>query len=363
MDRGFYLELARAGIRFPIAADLILNEEAHPETVKSDARRLGAALERTAKRYGTPLAFPLMDLALEKADLLSFVGVERSLVDAYHFQSAPEPSVVQAVLEASSRAFAPEISCRHDAVRYIAEETRLVPVGMAIGPFSLMTKLVSDPISPVAMAGSGTTAEQDDGVATIERCLAMAEATVIRAVRAQIEAGARAVIICEPAANTVYLSPRQLRAGADIFERFVLRPNRRIRALLESHGVDLIFHNCGQLLTEMVRTFAHELRPVILSLGSSRKLWEDAAVVPKDIVLYGNLPTKNFYSDEAMPIEKVRTLTEELIARMEECGHPHITGSECDVLYVPEAAETICRKVEAMVTCGRQQPQCVISSR
>jgi hypothetical protein len=31
--------------------------------------------------------------------------------------------------------------------------------------------------------------------------------------------------------------------------------------------------------------------PVILSLGSSRVLWEDAQLVPKHVVLYGNLPS------------------------------------------------------------------------
>jgi len=35
---------------------------------------------------------------------------------------------------------------------------------------------------------------------------------------------------------------------------------------------------------------------------------------------------------------------------MEECGHPHILGSECDVLHVSEAAETIRAKVEVMLT-------------
>jgi hypothetical protein len=35
----------------------------------------------------------------------------------------------------------------------------------------------------------------------------------------------------------------------------------------------LIFHDCGELITEMVQQFAVELGPVMLSLGSSRKLW------------------------------------------------------------------------------------------
>lgn len=144
-----------------------------------------------------------------------------------------------------------------------------------------------------------------------------------------------------------------MRGGSDIFERFVLEPNRELRLLLEQCGVDLILHNCGELMTDMVRQFAAELRPAMLSLGSSRRLWEDAAVVPIDIVLFGNLPTKSFYSDEAMPPEEVSRRTAELVRNMSACGHPHIPGSECDVLHVPGAAQTICRKVDVMLDSGR----------
>jgi hypothetical protein len=62
----------------------------------------------------------------------------------------------------------------------------------------------------------------------------------------------------------------------------------------------------------MVEAFAHRLRPVILSLGSSRKL------VPNVTVLYGNLPTKSFYSDGAMPVEVMRRIRE-LVARKKAC--------------------------------------------
>jgi len=257
--------------------------------------------------------------------------------------------MLAAVERSRSRPFSDRIQANQGAVRYIAEKTDLFPVGMLIGPFSLMTKLVTDPIVPVAMAGAGITAEEDEEVRLVERCLELALATVWRSARAQIEAGAKAVIVCEPAASTVYLSPRQLRSGSHILERFVLEPNRQLRTLLEQHGVDLIFHDCGDLLTDMVRRFALELRPAVISLGSSRNLWEDAAVVPKDIVLFGNMPTKTFYSDAAMPLEEVRRRASELACRMAECGHPHILGSECDVLHVPEAADTIRRKVTEML--------------
>ena len=42
-------------------------------------------------------------------------------------------------------------------------------------------------------------------------------------------------------------------------------------------------------------------------------------------------------------------LTKALREAMRACGHPHILGSECDVLHVPDAAETIRRKVAAML--------------
>jgi uroporphyrinogen-III decarboxylase len=348
--REFYLGLARSGLRMPIGADLELHEEPDPEAVKFDAVRLGRVVERTARRFRTPLAFPLMDLTLEKADLLAAFGIPQDEAAGYHFDVAPSREEAAEVIGRANRPFPARIAANQGAIRYIAECTDLVPAGMLIGPFSLMTKLAPDPITPVAMAGAGVGAEEDPEVRLVERCLDLAEATVQRSARAQIAAGARAVIVCEPAANVVYLSPRQLRSGSDIFERFVLGPNRRLRDLVRSCGADLIFHNCGELTTEMVRRFAHELRPVVLSLGSSRKLWDDARVVPPDVVLFGNLPTKTFYSDSAMPVDEVRRLTAELLERMARCGHPHILGSECDVLYVPDAARTIRRKVEAMLT-------------
>jgi hypothetical protein len=100
----------------------------------------------------------------------------------------------------------------------------------------------------------------------------------------------------------------------------------------------------------MVGALASRVRPAVLSLGSSRRLWEDAAVVPPDVVLFGNLPTKHFHSDATLPLERVRETTRELLRRMRETGQAFILGSECDVLHVPEAAGTIRRKVEAMLT-------------
>lgn len=124
--------------------------------------------------------------------------------------------------------------------------------------------------------------------------------------------------------------------------------NLALRDLLGSRGVDLIFHNCGELTDGMVGRFA-ALDPAILSLGSSRRLWEDAARVGKSIVLYGNLPTKKFYSDKLISVEQVRRLSIELLERMRATGHPFILGSECDILSVPGCEQTIMAKVEAFL--------------
>jgi uroporphyrinogen-III decarboxylase len=351
MDRNFYLDLAARGLRWPIGTDLVLHEQNDPESIVLDGRRLGAVVAAAARRYKTPLAIPLMDLRLEKADLLDTLGVAAADVDAFHFSETPAQDVLDRVAASGAAPFGPRQRAHFDAIRYVARETDLVPVGRCIGPFSLMTKLLADPITPIAMAGVGMTAAEDAGVLAVERCLALAEMAVARSLAAQAQAGARAVLICEPAANAVYLSPKRIEAGSDIFERYVMQPNLRLRAQLDHAGVDLIFHDCGQLIPFFVEQFATRLRPVILSFGSSRKLWEDAALVPPDVVLYGNLPTKNFYSDAALPLEKVRALTVELLERMRATGHPHILGSECDVLHVPDAAATIRAKVDLMLSC------------
>jgi len=122
-------------------------------------------------------------------------------------------------------------------------------------------------------------------------------------------------MICEPTASIAFISPRQMKAGSNLFERLVMEPNLRVKAALEEAGCDLIFHDCGELIDPMVEAFANRLHPVILSLGSSRKLWEDTRLVPKDVVLYGNLPSKSFYSDGAMPVEEVVRRTGELVQR------------------------------------------------
>jgi len=350
MDRQFYLDLARSGLRMPIGTDLVLHEKPDPERILRDGQALGRVVEETARRYRTPLAFAHMDLRLEKTVLCEMLDIPAEAIPTYHFRECPGEDVFRRVEDRINGPLHQELQAHVDSVSHIAEHTDLIPVGMGIGPFSLMTKLLSDPITPIYMAASGVTADEDPEVQTVEAVLELSLRIVLRSFSAQIQAGAKACFIAEPAANKVYVSPKQIEAGSDIFERYVIRPHRRIKALLDSHGVDLIFHCCGELTDYMVERFSR-LEPVILSLGSSRKLWEDARLAPKHVVLFGNLPSKHFYSDSLITREEVERLACDLIRRMKDAGHPFILGSECDILNVPGYERPLREKVEAFVRC------------
>jgi hypothetical protein len=341
MSRQTYLSLAGAGARLPIGTHLLLHAHPDPEAIVLDGRRLGGVIVEAAERFRTSLAVPLMDLALEKEALLLACGLPASQVDGHHFAAPPDvPDEIP---------LTPRMRAACGALAEVACRPGLVPIGMAIGPFSLMTKLVCDPITPVYVAGTGVTADEDREVALVEQLLASGERAIHRYLKAQIGAGARAIMICEPAANMVYFSPKQLAVDARVFERFVMEPMRRIAGLLAEHQVDLIFHDCGELTDDMVRRFS-TLGAAVLSFGSSRRLWEDARLVPSDTVLYGNLPTKRFYADQ-LTVAEVERLARELMARMGATGHPFILGSECDVLSVPGKEREILSKVDAFMNC------------
>jgi uroporphyrinogen-III decarboxylase len=358
MNRQFYLDLARRGLRMPIGADLMLHAQSHPEEIVRDGDALGKVIEETARRYRTPLAFAHMDLSLEKAVLLELLGVPPADIPLYHFTEPPGDEELARVEAGLRGRLNPQLQAHIDSVEYVGRHTDLVPIGMSIGPFSLMTKLVKDPITPIYLAGSGVRAEEDAEVALLERALELSLMVVLSSVEAQIQAGARAVFMAEPAANVVYVSPKQIEAGADVFDRYAMASDRRVKALLDRHGVDLIFHCCGEVNEYMIRQFC-SLDPVILSLGSSRKLWEDARIIPKDVVLFGNLPSKHFYSDTVITREQVKQQACELLHRMGETGHPFILGTECDVLHVPGSGETIQGKVDAFMGCRCDGPRVI----
>ena len=340
MNRSYYLNLAHAGARMAIATHLVLHKYADHEAIVLDGARLGDVIVEAARHFKSSLAVPVMDLTLEKEALLSAHGVPAAQIDAYHFSEDPGADWPVPLT--------PRQMATCAALTHVNTESErdggFIATGMGIGPFSLMTKLIADPITPVFLAGSGVTTGEDADVALMERALQLALNAILPYVEAQCKAGAKAFIMCEPAANMVYFSPNQLAESYDVFERYVMGPCRRVKAVLDKYGVGLVFHDCGELQDEMVRRFA-TLEPMILSFGSSRKLWEDAALVPENIVLFGNLPSKKFYSDALITLEQVKEQANDLLGKMKATGHPFILGSECDILSVPGAEATIMEKV------------------
>lgn len=327
----------------PIGTHLVLHERPDAEDVMLDGTALGEVVVESARRFGTPLAVPLMDLTLEKEAMLRAMGVEAEELAKFHFESLPEREMGRVELTPRMRA-----TC--DAIAHVTQLPELLPMGMAIGPYSLLTKLVRDPITPVYMTGMGMTAEQEPDIALMETLLELGERVILRYVNAQIDAGAKAIVICEPAANLVYFSPLQMEDNPGPFEHFVMEPMQRLAAVLEARDVDLVFHDCGELTDDMVERFG-QLGAAMLSFGSSRDMVEDADLVPDDVVLYGNLPSKNFYATE-LTTDEVEARGRELVERMAKTKHPFILGTECDVLSVPGKEGEITSKVTALMRCG-----------
>ncbi len=349
MDRNFFINLGKSGYAFPIGTDLIVHEATNPLELVNNGELLGKAVANAASIYQTPLAFPLMDLKIEKALILEILGIHPEQMDTYHFDSTPSNETIHKIEDNLEKHWTHRMKATCGALEYITEKTNLIPVGMCIGPFSLMTKLVSDPITPVYLLGMGTNPEEDDSVSLVNRCLQLSTIVIKSYIQKQINSGAKAVIMCEPAANKIYISPTQIEEGSDVFKTCVLEPGLEIKETLNKNHSDLILHDCGELTDYMIKEMI-KMDPVILSLGSSRKLWEDAKIVPKNIVLYGNLPSKHFYSDEKVTEKMVAELSQELINKMKNLGHPFILGTECDVLSVPEANDKIKSKVKILTS-------------
>jgi len=347
MDRQYYLDLAAAGLRMPIGADLVLHEHSDHEAIKLDGQRLGRVVIETAQRFRTPLALPLMDLMVEKTRLAAMLG--RSAEEAEQFHLDPATAARGLDLLSKSVHPTPRSQANLQAITVVVDEGSLLPMGMTIGPFSLMTRFLADPITPVFLAGSGLSASDEPDIALVEQALAIAQTLVETSIREQLAAGAKCVCICEPAASTLFISPKQLGQPDDVFNRYVMTPHRRLRQLLRELGADLMLHDCGTLTDDMLARLV-SLDPAIISLGSSRALWDDARLVPQQTVLFGNLPTKKFFSDE-LTVPQVQRLAADLLDRMRQTRHPFILGSECDVLSVCGAEAAIKAKVDAMM-CG-----------
>lgn len=347
--------MAKSGARMVFATDLVLKEKANHKALLNNGEELGKIILESANRYDLSLALPFMDLSLEKEWLLTLLGVEESTIEKFHFDYSLDESVIQHLTEKLEFITTPRVEATCNALTYVNKNSDKLAVGMCIGPFSLMTKLISEPITPVFLAAMGGTAMNDALIKNVEIVLQIAELVITKYIQKQAAAGAKAICVCEPAANKVYISPEVMTDEiGDIFDRYVISINQRIKNEMAKNGVDLIFHDCGDITPLMLKKIS-TLHPVILSLGSPVKLWEATTIVPKDIVLFGNLPTKQFFMDESISPEKVEEMSMELLAKMAATNHPFILGSECDVLSIHGYEKTISNKINIMLNCCKHQ--------
>ncbi len=345
MQREYYLNLAAEGLRMPIGADLILHEKSDPQACRLNGEWLGEILVETARKFRTPLAFPLMDLRIEKEWLLREFGIAQERIDTYHFQDGLTQADVEKVRNMLNSEPTSAMKASLTAISHVAHTDNLVPVGMCIGPFSLMTKLIDDPITAVFLASLDATEKE---AVSVFSALELGTLLICKWIELQIAAGAKAICVCEPAYNTVYISPNQFKANPQLLDDLVIRYNNRMRDVMRKHDVDLIFHDCGALTEEIIAS-CNKLDPAILSLGSPSDMTLAAKFTQPQTVLFGNLPSKKFYSDNEMTQEQVRQQSRLLIKQMATAGHPFILATECDVLSVPGCEQTIMKKVMAML--------------
>ena len=350
MGKEYFIDIARKGSRMIFGADLVIKSNKDYQKILNNGEKLGQCIIESTQKYSSPLALPYMDLKLEKEFLLNILDIPSEMVEKFQFENNISDTIIDKV-KAKINTSTPRIEATCAAIKYVQENSDFLPVGMCIGPFSLYTKLLKDPITPVFLSSMGITSQDEPGIKDMQILLELTTLIIKQSISYQIEAGAKAICVCEPAANTVFITPDSLsETDRDIFDKVVMDPNKQIKSYLSENHVDLILHNCGELNDIMVRKMCL-LEPVILSLGSSKDLWEYTKVVPDDIVLFGNLPTKRFMLDNTMPAKKVAELTKHIDSEMKKTKHPFILGSECDVLSVSGYEETIENKVKVLLGC------------
>ena len=100
--------------------------------------------------------------------------------DSFHFaEPIPDADFVR-LLSGAGAVLVPGSVARDEALELIAAQDGLMPIGMLIGPFSLVTRLMKDPITAAGLAGGGMTAEDATEVRLLMQCLEVAEKLVLR---------------------------------------------------------------------------------------------------------------------------------------------------------------------------------------
>ena len=108
--------------------------------------------------------------------------------EGFHFKDMPSDALCARVTKDVDVLVNARIKANCEALSILRSGNEVVPVGMSIGPFSLLIKLVSDPITAVYMAGTGVEAEDDEEVDWLHAALKLSETIIQATCAAKIKA-------------------------------------------------------------------------------------------------------------------------------------------------------------------------------
>ena len=218
--------------------------DANPDAIPLDGNHLGQLIAKNAHQHHSKLAVPFLDLTIEKNIILE----QLKLPLDHQFHNPLPYETVHDLCHRLQTAPTGRWKATVDAIAYIAQHTELTPVGLSTGPFTVMTQLVADAKAAVQQAGHGISAQDSPAVNLTEQMLDLALRVCIRVIASQLGAGAKVIIVCEPAVDQDCLQPVT-------FERYVLAPHRHIKEILNAAGAELIVHAPGKLTPEMRKAF------------------------------------------------------------------------------------------------------------
>jgi uroporphyrinogen decarboxylase len=247
-----------------------------------------AAQRALQAKFGTPFLLTAMDLS-----------VEAEAFGARIFPTETEVPTVTGRLvttgEEIARLAVPGVGAGRTGV-YLEVARRLAaaaggdqwPLGGIIGPFSLAGRLFG--VSELLL-------ETADHPAVVHALLAKVTDFLAAYARAFKQAGARGLIVAEPAAGLI--SPPAMREFSSTYVR-------RIAGEVADDGFEIILHNCGARAGHLAATL--EAGAAIIHFGRPMDLAVAFSRAPADVVVCGNLDPAVIFVEASAEVVRERTL-------------------------------------------------------
>ena len=272
-----------------------------------DGELQAKCMEAIAKRYDMAASLSLMDLSVEAEAFGSPVKYSENEV----------PTVTAAIIaepEDAEKLLVPPVGAGRTgeylkAVELAAKAVQDRPVfAGAIGPFSLAGRLLD--MTEIMV-------QCYDDPDMVKLVLDKATEFIIAYMKAFKEKSANGVVMAEPAAGL--LSPSLI---AEFSNPYV----RKIREAVEDENFLFIYHNCGNTIPLMKEIVSIGMR--VLHLGNSIKLEDALGIVPRDMLVMGNISPANEFR-QGMPASMQKAVD----AMFAACGsYPNfVISSGCDI--------------------------------